>query len=143
MNLQILSFAWKVRDITNVVSLTVFTKAWEITVLDKHVPLLTAIKPCVMYIYYKDINWITHKEDFAIWWWILEVNNSNAKVLTDALFHVDEVDFAKAEKAKKEAIDLMEKYKNSKDKLDMEKFIEAEDMLLRSIAQLKLWSMSK
>jgi hypothetical protein len=32
----------------------------------------------------------------------------------------------------------MEKYKDSKDKVDMERFIQAEDMLLKSIAQLKL-----
>jgi len=32
----------------------------------------------------------------------------------------------------------MEKYRDSNDKMDMEKYIEAEDMLLKSIAQLKL-----
>jgi hypothetical protein len=32
----------------------------------------------------------------------------------------------------------MSKYKNAKDKVDMERYIEAEDMLLKSIAQLKL-----
>jgi hypothetical protein len=40
--------------------------------------------------------------------------------------------------AQKEALELMEKYKDSKNKVDMEKFIQAEDMLLKSIAQLKL-----
>lgn len=35
----------------------------------------------------------------------------------------------------------MEEYKNSKDKVDMEKYVEAQDMLLKSIAQLKLWSL--
>lgn len=143
MNLQILSFAGKTRDIKNVISVTVFTKSWEITVLDKHMPLVTAIKSCVMYIYYKDQNNITQKEDFAIWWWLLEVENSQVKIMTDELFHVDDLDIAKAEEAKKKAIELMEKYKDSKDKVDMEKFIEAEDMLLKSIAQLKLGSMDK
>jgi len=50
----------------------------------------------------------------------------------------ENLDAEKAEKARQEAITLMEKYKNSKDKVDMEKFIEAEDMLFKSIAQLKL-----
>jgi F0F1-type ATP synthase epsilon subunit len=54
------------------------------------------------------------------------------------LVTVDSVDTEAAEKAKIEAEKLMEKYKNSKNKIDMEKFIEAEDMLLKSIAQLKL-----
>jgi hypothetical protein len=37
----------------------------------------------------------------------------------------------------------MDKYKQSKDRVDMEKFIEAEDMLLKSIAQLKLYEVKK
>ncbi|MDR3150908.1 MAG: hypothetical protein LBU14_04940 [Candidatus Peribacteria bacterium] len=44
-----------------------------------------------------------------------------------------------AEKARQKAIELMEKYKDAKDKVDMEKYIEAEDLLLKSIAQLKLY----
>ena len=54
------------------------------------------------------------------------------------LVDIDDVDINKAERARQEALKLMEKYRNSKDKIDMEKFIEAEDMLLKSIAQLKL-----
>jgi hypothetical protein len=54
------------------------------------------------------------------------------------LVSIDEVNIDAAEKAKKDALAMMEKYKNSKDKVDMEKFIEAEDMLLKSVAKLKL-----
>ncbi|MBT3729741.1 hypothetical protein HOF65_01845 [bacterium] len=54
------------------------------------------------------------------------------------LVTVDDVDIDKAEEAKKHALALMEKYKDAKDKVDMEKFIEAEDMLLKSVAKLKL-----
>jgi hypothetical protein len=54
------------------------------------------------------------------------------------LVSVDDIDVDKAEAAKKDAIDLMDKYKDAKDKVDMEKFIEAEDMLLKSVAKLKL-----
>jgi len=54
------------------------------------------------------------------------------------LVSVSDVDIDLAEKAKISALETMEKYKNSKDKVDMEKFIEAQDMLLKSIAQLKL-----
>jgi hypothetical protein len=38
---------------------------------------------------------------------------------------------------------MMEKVKQSKDKVDMEKFIEAEDALLKSIAWLKLYDIKK
>ncbi|MDP3380363.1 MAG: hypothetical protein Q8S84_02175 [bacterium] len=68
----------------------------------------------------------------------MEVSNSEVKVLIDMLVTVDTLDTEKAEKAKKDAIELMEKYKHSKDKIDMDKFIEAEDLLLKSVTQLKL-----
>jgi F0F1-type ATP synthase epsilon subunit len=58
--------------------------------------------------------------------------------MTDMLIDIHSIDVNQIEKAKKEAEKLMEKYKNSKDKVDMERFIEAEDMLYKSIAQLKL-----
>jgi hypothetical protein len=54
------------------------------------------------------------------------------------LVSIDDVDLDHAEKAKKDALAMMEKYKDAKDKIDMEKFIAAEDMLLKSVAQLKL-----
>jgi F0F1-type ATP synthase epsilon subunit len=69
---------------------------------------------------------------------VLEVSNSNVKILIDMLVSVDDVDVDKAEEAKKKALATMEKYKNAKDKIDMEKFIEAEDMLMKSVAKLKL-----
>jgi len=68
----------------------------------------------------------------------LEVGHNSSKILIDMLVSSENLDAEKAEKARQEAITLMEKYKNSKDKVDMEKFIEAEDMLFKSIAQLKL-----
>jgi len=54
------------------------------------------------------------------------------------LVSVEDVDVEHAEKAKKDALAMMEKFKDAKDKVDMEKFIEAEDMLLKSVAKLKL-----
>jgi len=54
------------------------------------------------------------------------------------LVSVDDVDVDAAEKAKKDALEMMEKFKDAKDKVDMDKFIEAEDMLLKSVAKLKL-----
>lgn len=63
--------------------------------------------------------------------------------MADMLVDIEEVDLNKAKEAKERALELMEKYKNSKDKVDMEKFIEAEDALLKSIAQLKLYDLKK
>jgi F0F1-type ATP synthase epsilon subunit len=61
--------------------------------------------------------------------------------MADMLVDIDDLDLDKAERARQEALKLMEKYRDAKDKVDMEKFIEAEDMLLKSIAQLKLGNM--
>jgi len=60
-------------------------------------------------------------------------------MLTD----IKDLDVDKVKRAKLEAKELMEKYKDSKGKMDMAKFIEAEDALLKSIAQLKLYDIKK
>jgi F0F1-type ATP synthase epsilon subunit len=86
---------------------------------------------------------MTQREDFAIGTGVIEVNNSSVKVMSDMLIDVEEIDLDKASLAKARALEMMEKYKDAKDRLDMEKFIEAEDMLLKSIAQLKLYDLRK
>lgn len=141
MKLEILSFNWKLFKSHSVISVTAMTKMWEITVLENHSSLITSLKPSVLKIIHTDENNIKQEEFFAIWGWILEVTHSSMKILIDMLVTINEIDLDIAEKAKQKAIELMETYKNSKDKVDMEKFIEAEDMLLKSVAQLKLWNL--
>lgn len=141
MKLEILSFNWKLFKSDSVVSITAMTKMWEITVLDKHSALITSLKPSVLRVVHIDENNIKQEENFAIGWWILEVANSSAKILIDMLVTVADVNLDLAEKARLSALETMERYKYSKDRVDMEKFIEAQDMLLKSIAQLKLWGL--
>jgi len=143
MKLNILSFDWKKIEKDNVISVTLMTKAWEITVLDKHTPLLTSVKPSTMYYVYVDENNMKIRDDIAIWNWVVEVSNSQVKVLVDMLVDIEDLDIDHLERAKIEAEKAMEKYKNAKDKMDMEKFIEAEDALLKSIAWLKLYEIKK
>ena len=143
MNLTILSFDWKKIERSNVVSVTLMTKAWEITVLDKHTPLITSVKPSTMYYIYTDENNIDQRDDVAIWNWVVEISNSNVKIMIDMLVDIEDLDKEHLQRAKIEAQEQMDKYKNSKDKLDMEKFIEAEDALLKSIASLKLYDIKK
>jgi F0F1-type ATP synthase epsilon subunit len=138
MKLKILSFSWESFSSDNVISATMMTAIWEITVLDNHSPLLTSIKPSTMFVIYKDSSWNEKRDDFAIWKWVVEVSNSEVKVMADMLIDIDDLDVEAAERARTKAVELMEKYRDAKDKIDMEKFIEAEDMLLKSIAQLKL-----
>ena len=143
MKLKILSFSGENFKHDDVISVTVMTKSWEITILDKHSPMIASIEPCVLYIKYKDENNVDQREDFAVGSGVVEVNNSEVKIMADMLIDVDEVDLDQAEQAKKRALALMEEFKHSKDRVDMEKFIEAEDMLLKSIAQLKLYDLKR
>lgn len=138
MKVEIVSYYGKLFSKNNAFSLTVTTKTWEITILENHIPLISVLVPCVVEVEYGE-NEQKYKEHFAIGWGIVHVTHEgNVKVLVDMLVGVDEVDFTKAEKAKEEALALMERYKHAHDKEDLEKFIEAEDMLFRSLAQIKL-----
>ncbi len=143
MKLKILSFSGESFSSKAVNSITLKTKMWELTVLENHSPLIASIKPSILYIKFKDDNNINQREDFAIWSWVIEVRDSSIKIVADMLIDVEEVNKWKAEEARKKALKLMAKYKNSKDRIDMENFIQAEDMLLKSIAQLKLANLRK
>jgi len=63
--------------------------------------------------------------------------------MADMLVDIEDLDTEAAERARLQAVEMMEKYKNSSDRVEMEKYIEAEDMLLRSIAQLKLGDVAR
>lgn len=143
MKLEILSFTWNLFRSETVEQVTAMTKVGEVTLLENHTPLVTVLKPSIISIIYTDESGVKSEKDFAIWGWVLEVSNSSVKVLIDMLVSIDDVDLDHAEKAKKDALAMMEKYKDAKDKIDMEKFIAAEDMLLKSVAQLKLWDLNK
>ena len=143
MKLKVLSFSGENFAHDRVTSVTVMTKSGEVTILDNHSPMIASIAPCVLYTKYMDENNIEQREDFAIGSGVVEVNNSSVKVMADMLIDVEEIDLDRAEEAKARALELMEKYKHSKDRVDMEKFIEAEDMLMKSIAQLKLYDLKK
>ena len=137
MKLEILSFEWNLFASASVKSVYALTKAWAVTILKDHATLITSLNPSVIEVQYTK-NDETKIENFAVWWWVLEVSNNKVKILVDMLVTVENADSEKAEKAKTEAEKLMEKYKNSKDKMEMDEFIKAQDVLLKSIAELKL-----
>jgi len=143
MKFKILSFDGKKIERENVISVTLKTKAGEITVLDNHVPLLTSVKPSTMYYIYTDENNIRQRDDIAIWNWVVEVSSWNLKIMVDMLVDIDNLDIDHVERAKIEAEKIMTEMKNNKDKMDMEKFIEAEDSLLKSIAAMKLYEIKQ
>lgn len=143
MKLKVLSFSGENFSHENVTSVTVMTKSGEVTILGNHAPMIASIEPCVLYIQYMDENNIAKREDFAVGGGVIEVHHSAVKILSDMLIDIAEVDLDKAQEAKERALKLMDQYKDAKDRVDMEKFIEAEDMLLKSIAQLKLYDLRR
>lgn len=146
MKVNIYSFNWENFSSEKVISVTMMTMMWEITILDRHTPLLSAFKPSTLFLLYKDENGVDYRNDFAVGSWFVEVKDSEVKILTDMLIDVEDqkdIDKNAVELAKADALALMEKYKQWKDRIDMEKFIEAEDNLMKSIAQLKLYETSK
>ena len=143
MELKILSFEWENFINKTVISVTMLTWVGEITVLENHEALMTYVEPSTLYVVFKDENGIKHRDDFAVWRWVVEINGKEIKILTDMLTDIKDLDIDKVKRAKLKAEELMAKYKDSKDKIDMAKFIEAEDALLRSIAQLKLYDIKK
>ena len=143
MELKILSFEWESFLNQRVISVTMLTWVGEITVLENHEPLMTYVEPSTLYVKFLDENGIEYRDDFAVWRWVVEISGKEIKILTDMLTDIKDLDVDKVKRAKLKAKELMEKYKDSKDKIDMAKFIEAEDALLKSIAQLKLYDIKK
>ena len=143
MKLRILSFSGESFSSDKVISATLMTGIGEITVLPWHAPLLTSIQPSTMYVVFTDDKGNEKRDDFAIGRWVVEIDHDQVKVMADMLVDIDDLDTDAAERAREQAVALMEKYKNSSDKVEMEKYIEAEDQLLRSIAQLKLGDLTK
>lgn len=139
MKLEILSFSGKLFKSRNVVSVNCMSKIWEITVLDNHESLITALSPCVINVVYIEEDNTKKEVNFAVWSGVLEFSHNSMKILIDLLVSVDDLDVDSVEKARQEALKTMDKYKNSQDKVDMEKYVEAQDVLLKSLAQLKLW----
>jgi len=63
----------------------------------------------------------------------VEVSDSKVKILTDVILDIEDLGADITERAKGDAISLMEKYRDDKNKIDMEKYIKAEELLLKSI----------
>lgn len=136
MKLKIFSFSWESFTSDSLVSVNFMTSDWEITILENHSSLLTSLKPSNISIVYKNEEWKNVEENFAIWKWIVEVSSNNVKIVTDMFLEMWKINIEEAESARKKALEIMKEYSDGK--VNMEKYIEAEDMLLKSLAQIRL-----
>lgn len=110
--------------------ITAPTATGEITILPKHVGLLTKIMP----------GELTIKKDaqtkfFAITGGFLEVEKDKITILTDYAVRSEEIEVAKAIEAQKHAERLM---KEAKEKASEKDFALAESELRRAILELKV-----
>lgn len=98
-----------------------------IGIMPDHIPLVTTLRPCVTEITEKSGK----KFKAFISTGILEVKDNNVRVLCDACEWPEEVDFRRAEEAKKRAEERL----TNKDNVDVKR---AELALARALAREKL-----
>lgn len=106
------------------------TTTGQITILPKHIGLLTKIEPGELII--KKGKTI---DSFAITGGILEVSQNKVTVLADYAVHSKEIEIAKAIEAQKRAEQLM---KQAKEKESEKDFVLAETELRRALLELKV-----
>lgn len=111
----------------DVVSVTLPTTDGEITVLPRHVPLITTIKPGTVV-----VRSSGHEELFAVSRGVIEVDGSSVHVLADIADRADQLEETAIAEAKERAEKLM-----TEKRADVETFAEATAILDRELARLK------
>ncbi len=90
----------------------------EITVLQGHMPLLTALKQGAMIIRRHKDDDDAKLEQYAIFGGVADIGSGRIRILSDEATHGDEINFAETEKAKAEA---ERQLANAKDKVEIER----------------------
>ena len=108
-------------------SITLPTADGEITVLPRHVPLVTTIVPGTM-----TVRAPNREELYAVSRGVIEIDGKSVRVLTDIADRADSLEEAEIEKAKQEAELIM-----SEKRSDAESFAEATAVLDRELARLR------
>lgn len=99
-------------------SITLPTLEGEITVLQGHMPLLTALKPGMIAIR-RHANDDDYKiEQYATFGGVADVSSQKVRILVDEATHGDEINLAETEKARDEA---KKQLANAKDKVEIER----------------------
>lgn len=109
-------------------SISVPTPQGEITILPKHISLVSTMQHGAMIIKNDQLETI-----MAVYKGFIEIKNNQVIIMTDIAERVDEIDQEKAEQARQEArIKLLEK-----DKMDDVAFADTMAILEKSLARLK------
>lgn len=133
MKFTLTSISKKILETDNLESANIPTKSWYITVQPNHEALISALNPGILTIKY---GWKTLS--FAIWWWVLETDWLNLSILADMVEDWSKLDIEEIQKKKKEAQELMEKYREENKTMDMDRYIELEMQFLKESAKEQL-----
>ncbi|EKE29937.1 MAG: ATP synthase F1, epsilon subunit [uncultured bacterium (gcode 4)] len=129
MKLTLTSIKKRILEIDDFKSITIPTKSWEITILDNHEPLISALKPWIMTIRYD-----SREELFAIGWWVLETDWLSLSIVADMVEDWAWLDIEAIKRKKDEAKKLMEKYREENKNMNMDYYIELETQFLKESA---------
>jgi len=116
-----------------VLAITVPTKTGEITILPNHIPLISALQSGVI-----EIKTIDNKiETMAVSGGFIEVLPDKVVILADTAERADSIDEARAEEARKQAIELMEKKEEQVDFTAVQVKIAKEMARLQAVKRYK------
>lgn len=134
MKLTLTSIKKRVLEVENIESATIPTKAWEITILKSHEPIISALKPWIL-----KIRFNGKEELYAIWGWILETDWTSLSIIADMVEDGRWLDIEEIRAKKEEAKKRLEKYKEENKTMDMDYYIELETEFLKESAKEQLW----
>jgi F0F1-type ATP synthase epsilon subunit len=130
MKLTLTSIKKRILEIDDFKSITIPTKAWEITILENHEPIISALKPWIMILRLN--TW--EEQLYAIWWWVLETDGKTLSLVADMVEDWAWLDIEEIKKKKEAAKILMEKYREENKTMDMWYYIELENQFLKESA---------
>jgi ATP synthase F1 epsilon subunit len=133
MKFTLISIKKKILEIDNFNSVIIPTKSWEITILENHEPIISALKPGIL-----KINYNSKEELYAIWWWILEKNWDKLTIIADMVEEWVNLDLEEIKAKKMEAKKLMDSYKSENKQMNMDEYIELEFEFLKESAKEQL-----
>ncbi|MDD2565418.1 MAG: ATP synthase F1 subunit epsilon [Candidatus Gracilibacteria bacterium] len=133
MKFKLTSIKKKVLELDNIDSAIIPTKAGEITILDTHEPLISALKPGILRIK------IGSKEElYAIGGGVLETDGVSLNIIADMVEDGKGLDIEDIKAKKAEAKNLLEKYMEENRTMDMAYYIELETQFLKESAKEQL-----
>lgn len=144
MKLTITSASGNILTSDAFAKISIFTEDGEITVLPRHEPLLSAIRPGILTVDYYVGNKI-HTAHYATWGGVLNVSPNTCTILADVVVADDDLtDLEYIESQKKEAEDFMKSYREENGTIiDPKRLIEIEYEFLMYTAMHHLWKKFK